>query len=176
MNYKWLTWISLAILLTISFTRSPRKSYVNRHAQNFSAPMLDGQMFNLEDHRGQVVVLDFWATWCAPCQISLPALNQVAAEYADDSDVWVGSINKEGISNKGLTRFMQRLNLKFPVIRDRIGSISRQFDVTGLPTLIVITPEGKVSHAQAGIVSKYTPTLVRHLKQLIEDARSNTGD
>ena len=176
MNYKWLTWITLATLLAISFTRTPRKSYVNQQAQNFSAPLLDGQTFTLEEHRGQVVVLDFWATWCAPCQISLPALSQIAKAYADTPDVWVGSINKERISNQGLKRFMQRLNLKFPVIRDRVGSISQQFDIRGLPTLVVITPEGKVAYAQAGIVSKHTPVLVRHLKKVIEAARSGSSD
>ena len=176
MNYKWLTWIILAVLLTISLMRDQRVGYVNKPAHMFSAKLLDGQVFNLKEHQGQVVVLDFWATWCAPCRISLPALSQVAADYADDPDVWVGSVNRENLSSENLRRFLDRLKLKFPVIHDQIGSVSRQYDVRGLPTLIVINPAGKITYAQAGIVSRHTPVLVRHLKKLIEEARSGSSD
>ena len=140
----------------------------------FSAQLLDGQTFNLKEHRGKVVVLDFWATWCAPCRVSLPALNQVAMAYADDPGVWVGSVNRESISRKGLSRFLDRLKLSFPVVLDQIGSISRQYNVQGLPTLVVINPQGKITYTQAGIVSRHTPVLVRHLKELIEEARSDS--
>lgn len=175
MNYKWLTWLIIALFLTISFIRDQRVSSVNQPARPFSATLLDGQTFNLRAHRGQVVVLDFWATWCSPCRVSLPALSQVAAEYADDPGVWVGSVNRESISNTRLRKFLDQLKLKFPVIKDQIGSISRQYNVSGLPTLIVINPEGKITYTQAGIVSRHTPVLVRHLKERIEEARSSVS-
>ena len=70
---------------------------------------------------------------------------------------------------------MDQLQLKFPVIRDPIGSISRQYNVNGLPTLVVINPEGKISHMQAGIVSRHTPVLVNHIKKLIEEARTSSS-
>lgn len=175
MKYKWITWIILAALLTISGLRSQRVpgSLTDRDAPSFSGTLLDGDRFDLNEHKGQVVVLDFWATWCNPCLKSLPALNAVAQAYADDPKVWVGSVNKERISKRGLQRFLNELNLTFPVIRDR-GKISRSYQVNALPTLIIINPRGEIMTHQIGLYSSDTSTLTRHLKGLIEEARRQT--
>lgn len=174
LNYKWITWVVLAALILISSLRQrPSSPLENQSAPTFSAPLLDGAQFDLEAQRGKVVVLDFWATWCNPCLTSLPALSAVAKRYANDSGVWVGSVNKERISARGLDRFLKRLKLEFPVIRDR-GEISSKYQVRALPTLVIINPRGEVSYSQVGLYSSHTPTLIKHLSDRIEEARAQT--
>lgn len=169
---KWISWLILIILIGVSVYRKPSEGpAINRPAPPISATQLSGAPFKLDDLKGKVVVLDFWATWCPPCRASLPALNEVATRYRQDRGVWIGSVNKESISQKRLRTFLTRMKLDFPVLLDPTGHISQAYSVRSIPTLIVINPQGHVTYTQSGLPSTHTPTLVKHISQEIEKAR-----
>jgi cytochrome c biogenesis protein CcmG, thiol:disulfide interchange protein DsbE len=169
---KWISWLLMLLLLGVTFSRSHRGGPpLDQEAPSIQAKLLGGAPFSLEAHQGKVIILDFWATWCPPCRASLPALSQVSALYKDDDQVWVGSVNKERLSARGLKDFMKKMKVEFPVILDRTGRISLSYNVTALPTLILIDPQGKVRHLQVGLLTSNVTKLTEHIKALIESAR-----
>ena len=172
MDTKWITWVMLALLIGYSFSRKFKSGpQLDTPAPIFKARLNDNSHFDLEKHKGKVVVLDFWATWCPPCRESLPALSKVADKYKNDPKVWVGSVNKEALSRPEIDRWLAQRKLRFPVIRDYQYEISRNYKIEALPTMVIINPEGKIDHVEVGLRSSHVPTLVRHLSDLIESAR-----
>lgn len=166
---RWLSWLILLSLLILAFTRIQRGG----PKQDIPAPsivsqLVTGEEFVLESVKGKIVLLDFWATWCPPCRVSLPALEVVARAYKDDPNVWIGSVNQENISPEILKRFLQKQGLSFPVILDPQGTISSDYRIRALPTLVVIDSTGVVTYSQVGLSTKNRPDLINHLKGLIE--------
>jgi thiol-disulfide isomerase/thioredoxin len=112
-------------------------------------PTLDGGEFRLADHRGSVVVVDFWATWCKPCVKSLPELVALAGKHKDAGLKVVG-INLD-YQRGALIQFLGQLPLPWPQVifeeKDKLGwnnPLVRQFGVEAIPHLIVVDKEGKL--------------------------------
>lgn len=167
------SWVLLAMLIAVLVYRVGKRSGppLNESAPQISASLLDGGVFNLEEQRGKVILLDFWATWCPPCRASLPALSAVSKHYQDDQDVWVGSVNHERLSTEDLTKFMTQLRVDFPVILDRRGQVNARYRVSALPTMVLIGKDGLVKKTQVGLPYSDSTQLEQHLIHLIEEAR-----
>lgn len=123
-----------------------------------------GNRLALSDQRGRVVLLDFWASWCAPCRTQAPILEQFAAKHAED--VRVIGVNT-GDAEPAALAFVQSVGITYPVVFDEQGLVSRAFGASELPTLVVITPSGKVSAIDARIVRE------AELEQLVQQARNS---
>lgn len=124
-----------------------------------------GNRWALSDQRGRVVVLDFWASWCAPCRTQAPILEKFAAKHADD-DVAVIGVNTGDVEPAAM-EFIRSVGITYPVVFDEQGLVSRAFGAQELPTLVVITPSGKVSSIDARIVRE------AELEQLVQQARNS---
>ncbi len=107
--------------------------------------------FTLSALRGHAVVLDFWATWCGPCQAQSPIVNTIAARFKSKGVVVVGVNTSD---SPGLAApFAARKKLTFPMLYDEGNEIARKFGVETLPTLIVVSKEGKVVAVRHGLTS-----------------------
>lgn len=114
-----------------------------RPAPDFELTAFDGSDFKLSDYRGQVVVLNFWASWCDPCIAEMPMLNRMADEYADDDVVIVG-VNLWDTRNSA-NQFVERLNITYPIIEDQVSTaIGVEFGVTAVPETFVVNPDGEI--------------------------------
>jgi thiol-disulfide isomerase/thioredoxin len=102
--------------------------------------------------RGKPVVLDFWATWCGPCQMTAPIVNSVSQRYRDKGLVVVG-VNVDD-DTFPVERFVRKKNLTFPIVWDEGKSISRDYGASTLPTLIVVSKEGKIVAVRHGVTSE----------------------
>ena len=108
---------------------------------------LSADLVSLESLRGHVVVLDFWATWCAPCRASMPLLEEVAARYPE---LRVLSINVEGEERAAAAKEMaDELAASLTLISDS-GEVAGRYGVTTIPHLVVIDRDGTVRWAQRG--------------------------
>ena len=172
MYAKWISWVILVTLIFLIAVQGQRGGpKVDQEAPPFSAKTLSGDDFILSEHRGKVILLDFWATWCPPCRRSLPAIEKLYERYKGDPQVWVGTVNKENLSEGALNTWLKKMRLNLPVIRDPREEVSSRYRVRSIPTLVVINPDGRVSYAQSGLPNLNQRGLVNHFAKLIERAR-----
>jgi thiol-disulfide isomerase/thioredoxin len=115
----------------------------------FRAPTLGGQTLALGDLRGQVVLLDFWATWCAPCLAEMPTLRRFDERFGPRGLAVVG-INIEGAAaRRAVEDVVREAGLRYPTVIDE-GEVRRSYRVEGLPHLVIIDREGIVRRVFPG--------------------------
>ncbi|HSY22010.1 MAG TPA: TlpA disulfide reductase family protein [Polyangiaceae bacterium] len=102
------------------------------------------------DLHGSVVVLDFWATWCGPCRAETPILDALSRRWRDRGVTVVG-IDTDTPDQGDPRAFAQSEGLSYPIVHDETGAVSRRYGVEGLPTLVVISPAGKVVAIRTGL-------------------------
>ncbi len=111
---------------------------------------LGGEKRALASLKGKVVVLDFWATWCPPCRESLPRLQALATDPKKSKQGLVVFAVNEREDAADIRGFLDRNHYSFTVAQDADGSLARAFDVTGLPTTVVIGRDGTIQAAATG--------------------------
>jgi cytochrome c biogenesis protein CcmG/thiol:disulfide interchange protein DsbE len=115
-------------------------------APDFTLPLLsggeEGNRLGLEQLRGKVVVLDFWASWCAPCRKQAPIIEKVQQSYSPDQVAVVG-VNTADTSEDAARGFIASAVLSYPNVKDD-GVVAIQYRATSLPTLVVIDPSGNI--------------------------------
>jgi len=107
------------------------------------SPALD-----LDQYRGKVVVLDFWASWCKPCRQSIPWLNEMKSRYARDGLVVIG-VNVDA-EHADAERFMRAVRIDFDVVFDPSGELAQRFKVQGMPSSFVFDRAGKLVESRIG--------------------------
>jgi peroxiredoxin len=112
----------------------------DRLAPDFELPDLRGRRLRLQDLRGHVVLLNFWATWCGPCQEEMPAMERLARDFADRG-LLVVAVNHEE-AQAVVADFVRDHGLTFPVLLDPDGGVAERYRVVGLPTSYVIDHKG----------------------------------
>lgn len=143
-----------------------REGLVGKPAPEFTLPTLDGTNVSLSNLRGQVVVLDFWASWCPPCVQALPHLGQLYEEKLG-SDVKIYAVNVQEDPSV-IRNFVQAKNLKVPVLIDAQAKVAEQYNVESLPRTVVINKQGMVTEVFSGL----GPNTFSELRAAI-DAASN---
>jgi cytochrome c biogenesis protein CcmG, thiol:disulfide interchange protein DsbE len=110
----------------------------------------DGAPFALERSRGRVVVVNFWAWWCAPCREEIPVLQRASDEYDPEQVLFLG-INSEDIEADA-RRFLRAYPFSYPSLRDSGPDTARAFEIYGYPSTLVIDAEGRVATSYSGAV------------------------
>jgi cytochrome c biogenesis protein CcmG/thiol:disulfide interchange protein DsbE len=105
---------------------------------------------SLKEYRGQWVLVNFWASWCVPCQDEAPALAKFQEEHAGQNFTVVG-IDTQDISDDG-NKFAKEFNLDYPLLHDGNGDNGHEFGTTGVPENYLIEPSGKLAWDVAGPV------------------------
>ena len=126
-----------------------------------------GDRFSLEEQRGHVVLLDFWASWCAPCRQSMPVLTEIANEY-EDRGVRVIGVNVEpGRPAEWVSEVHHKLGGRFDCVQDtRASDIQRDFAVNSLPSLFLLDQDGVVKYMEKGFPGR--DVLTRQIDKLLE--------
>jgi thiol-disulfide isomerase/thioredoxin len=127
-------------------------------APDFALPRVDGQKGTvaLASLRGQVVVLDFWATYCPPCRMMMPVLDQLHGEWSGKGVAFVG-VDSEEIEPDLLQEFLAQHGIPYPIVADD-GTLGANYKVRALPTLVVIGRDGAIRDSFVGFTSKATLT------------------
>jgi len=123
-----------------------------RPAPEFALPDLEGETVRLSDFAGRPVILNFWATWCAPCRVEMPELERVAADYAGAGLV-VLTINQEETAEQ-VGDFFSEVDLTLPALLDADGDIGAAYGAYFLPSTVIVGPDGVVSAYHRGIISR----------------------
>jgi thiol-disulfide isomerase/thioredoxin len=121
------------------------------NALDFSYTMPDGSVHKLSELRGKKVLLNFWATWCGPCQVEMPELEQAAQAHAGDGLV-ILAVNQQEAPDV-ITPFAAKHGITFPLITNSSNDIGDGYGVRGLPTSYFINSDGTISFRQLGVVT-----------------------
>jgi len=124
---------------------SPRAGF---SAPSLHTPLLGGELFDLRDLRGHVVVLNFWATWCAPCRAEMPALQGVYDRRKGDGLALIGVNQMEQPAD--ISPFLEKYALTFPVALDVTGDWNQRYQVRALPTTFFINRQGVIRDVVIG--------------------------
>jgi thiol-disulfide isomerase/thioredoxin len=156
--------VSVALLLGAE--KGDTKSLEGKAAPQFSLQTTAGKDMNLASEKGNVVLLDFWATWCPPCRASLPHLQKVYEDEKFKSDgLKVYAVN-EGEDKAKAADYCKENNLTFPVPLDKSSSVGGKYLVRGIPTTVVIGRDGKVKKVFVG----YGDGLEEQVRSAVSDA------
>jgi peroxiredoxin len=131
-------------------------------APSFSAPDIEGDEFRLLDYRGEVVVLNFWATWCAECEDEIPEFESIWREVGADGVQFVGVAMNDSVA--AVSAVARDQNVSFPLIVEEEGQITSSYGVTGVPETFIIDQDGKVAFIHVGVVD--SDTLMDELVEL----------
>ncbi|MER1984484.1 MAG: TlpA disulfide reductase family protein [Solibacillus sp.] len=121
-------------------------------APDFTLTNLAGEEVTLSDLRGKNVILNFWATWCAPCEAEMPHFQKYYDQYAGQDNVEIIGVNatyaKEKIER--VKQFTKSYDLTFPILLEPTGTVAERYEVLTIPTTFFIDAEGKVQRQIKG--------------------------
>ncbi|MCS7050536.1 MAG: TlpA family protein disulfide reductase [Thermomicrobium sp.] len=177
LNIALLAILASAIWLAVWFTRrsdtpasgpsagdflAAQALTVGSPAPNFRLPRLDGGEIQLSDLRGRPVLVNFWASWCAPCRAEMPALQRVAQEFEPAGLVVIGINQLEDAQT--VRRFVDEFGVSFAIALDADGTVSRDWRVYGIPQTYLLDADGTIRKAWVGPVT--AESVTRALQEL----------
>ena len=143
--------LAVLALLAYGFTREPRyieSPIVGRPAPGFALTLFDGRTVQLEDFRGKVVFVNFWASWCPPCRVEAPMLEAMWRQLQEPDVLFLG-VNTQD-EEPGARAFIQEFGITFPNGRDPNGRIAIEYGVWGLPEAFIVDPVGRIAYKHTG--------------------------
>jgi peroxiredoxin len=168
---KTIVFLLLLVSLSVSFVRS--QEAVKNHedaapeAPAFAIKDLDGKEFKLDNYKGKVVLIFFWATWCPYCAKEIAHLeNEVWQKYKSDDFVILGIAYEE--TNEEISLYRKNNKITFPLAADTKGEIFKSFAASGVPQTYLIDRKGKVLFQTIG----FQPYEFSYRKKLIENEMS----
>lgn len=145
-------------------------------APQYEATTLTGEPVTIEDFRGKVVLLNIWATWCAPCRYEMPSMERLYQEFqGHDFEIVAVSIDAPaGLRDPGgnpggnIQAFADSLGLTFPLLHDPSGGIQRAYQTTGVPESFLLARDGTIFRKVAGATEWDAPHYVELIHRLLE--------
>jgi peroxiredoxin len=124
---------------------------VGQRAPDFRLEALDGSQVSLGDHRGQVVLINFWATWCDPCLSEIPDLEAVYQARRDDGFTILGVNSHE--TRGAIEPFVAQMDVSYPMLIDENGQVAKMYRPPGLPMSLLVDCEGIIRVRHLGLLT-----------------------
>lgn len=154
-------WIAVGVILTllagalgvgVLLMEDIKQVQPGVEAPNFSAVnLVTGDSVTLADYRGEVVLLNLWATWCAPCRWEMPSMERLYQELGP-AGLRIVAVSVDQVSGDQVMEFVNELELTFDILHDRSGQIEIDYQATGLPETVIIDRQGVIVHKAIGPV------------------------
>lgn len=146
---------------------NPKKAKVPKVVPDFTLTTLDNQNFNRDQLRGKVVLLDFWATWCAPCRAAIPHLVDLYEKYQGKGLEVIGvSMDQGGPAE--VENFIERNRVPYPVAIGTNNPIVKDLgNITSLPTIILLSKESSIEFKVVGFNAEIGQKLEAKIQQLL---------
>ena len=156
MDFKFKTRIFILtfIVIFLLFHGCNREVDAWQTAPDFSLEDLSGNIVTLTEYRGNIILLDFWATWCPPCRVSIPELADLQRKYRDQGLVILGISldNPQQINNNFLSEFKEKFKINYTILRVN-KKVYHDYFGTGqvsIPTMFIINRKGKIIDKHVG--------------------------
>jgi len=160
-----------ALLLTTAVVLSAVYFYQEQQnkAPNFALVDINDQLHKMSDYKGSTLIVNFWATWCAPCLEEIPAMNRAKAALAD-AKVEMIAINY-GEDKKSVAEFLQHTPIDFTVLLDTANIASKAWNITVMPTTIIIDRKGNIIERILGPREWDSAAMIAKIKGVDSDTR-----
>jgi peroxiredoxin len=136
-------------------------------APAFSLATVSGEQATLSQYKGQVVLVNFWATWCGPCQQEMPLLEQMYKKYQPAGFTLIGvNVDKEASPVKAL---LARRPVSFPVLLDPANEVSKAYHVDEMPSSVIIDRKGQIRYIHRGYKPGDENEYQDRIRQLIRE-------
>ena len=168
----------VAVFLIVLFSEerdstvtTTRPIQLGLEAPNFTFPDLNGQRVTLFDHRGKVVLVNIWATWCPPCRQEMPSMQRLYEKFRGKNlEILAISIDSNG--REAADPFMRKIDLTFPVLLDPKETIKPLYGITGVPESFIVDKEGILVKKIIGPIDWATPEVFLFFRDLMQKSRS----
>lgn len=169
----------LAVLVGVGWTMRDRflPVEVGSSAPEVNATDLNGRPVRLSQLRGQVVLLNIWATWCGPCQQEMPSMQRLFDSLKGEGlrivavsvDARPGTPDESGRPGGDVAAFTREFGLSFDVWQDPSGAVSRDYRTTGIPESFLVDKRGKIVKKVIGALEWDDPATVALIRRLLRE-------
>ncbi len=140
---------------------------VNQMAPDFTLPSSAKQNIRLAELRGQVVMLNFWATWCNPCRVEIPHLQDLYSQYEDIGFTVIG-VNIDNNKTKA-AKMARNLGARFPILFDNTQTVSKLYSIKAMPFTLLIDRDGKIREIFYGYKPGYEKKYSAAIRKLLRE-------
>jgi peroxiredoxin len=138
-----------------------------RSAPDFALKSSTGENLRLSEYRGEVVMVNFWATWCGPCRQEMPLLDELYQRYERVGFNLLG-VNIDDDSRKAM-QMIEELGVNFPVLFDSRKEVSKLYEVEAMPVTVLIDREGNVRYVHHGYKPGYEEKYLDQVRSLLRE-------
>ena len=136
-------------------------------APDFTLRSTEGRNLRLQEQRGQVVLINFWASWCGPCKQEMPHLNRLHDKYRSAGFVMLG-VNIDDDAKLGAAT-ATRWGIRFPVLLDADKAVARQYDLGAMPATVLVDRDGRVRYLHRGYREGTEEAYERQIRELVKE-------
>lgn len=159
----WIRGAALTTTLVVASMVSASSSI----APKFALPSRSGDMISLDQLKGQVVMLNFWASWCNPCRQEMPLLDQMHKRYSSLGFTLLG-VNVEA-NTKDAERWLADTPVSFPVVFDKDSKVSQMYEVSAMPSTVFIDRKGNVRYLHRGYKPGDESEYLNQIRALLKE-------
>lgn len=163
MNYKKLLLLGVIALFCI-FCGGENSSRMNS-TNDFTLKSLDGEEYTLSKLKGNVLIVDFWATWCPPCKMEIPHFVELYNKYKDNGLIILGISTED---RGRLESFRHENNINYPILLGT-NDVFQKFGVKAIPHTLFFDKKGKVRKTQIGFANEFVPVFEALIDTLINE-------
>lgn len=157
----------LLLIFTVAAAAVTLGAATKRDAPDFTLPSRGGESVTLSSLKGQVVMINFWATWCGPCRQEMPLLEEIYSRYNRMGFTLLG-VNVEEDS-RGADAFLKETPVSFPVLFDSENEVSKLYDVIAMPSTVILDREGTVRYLHKGYKPGYENEYLSQIRTLLKE-------
>ncbi len=157
----------LAVVFSLGISTGLHAETQQSEAPDFTLKSNSGKNLRLSDFKGQIVLINFWATWCGPCRQEMPKLDALFKRYQRAGlELW--GINVE--DDPGLAdKFLKKNPVSFPVLYDVSSEVSERYKIDAMPTTVIVDRDGNIRHLHRGYKPGYEDIYRQQIKALMRE-------
>ena len=160
--------LSLGLLVTVFAATSLASSGLEgQTAPDFALKSSTGENLRLSEYRGDVVMINFWATWCGPCRQEMPLLDELYSRYERVGFNLLG-VNIDDDSRRAM-QMIEELGVSFPVLFDARKEVSKLYEVEAMPVTVLVDREGNVRYVHHGYKPGYEEKYLDQVRSLLRE-------
>lgn len=158
---------TLFLIVSLIASNIGMASSITGDASDFTLKSRAGKNIKLSEYRGDVIMVNFWASWCGPCRQEMPALEHLYKKYQDLGFVILG-VNLDEDSSKA-AGLLTKIPVSFPILYDNTNKVAKQYDVKAMPTTFLIDRNGKLRYVHIAYKPGYEAKYEREIKTLVRE-------